>query len=106
MEHTPGLVQWLRIDELARSLGVSRSKIYDWIARFGFPKPIRISPNIAAWLVEDVAKWQRQVIAAEYERTPTPHSPGRPPKKRGRPRKHPLPEPATPKRRRQESRAA
>lgn len=46
--------------------GLSRSSIYDMMARGDFPKPIRIGRRAVAWRESDIAAWlaERQPAAA------------------------------------------
>jgi prophage regulatory protein len=53
----------LRLPEVERVTGRTRSTIYDDIARGAFPKPIHIGPRASAWLEDEVIAWQEQRIA-------------------------------------------
>lgn len=46
--------------------GLSRSSIYDMMARGEFPKPIRIGKRAVAWRESDIAEWLsgRELAAA------------------------------------------
>lgn len=38
-------------------LPISSATLWRWVSTGKFPKPIKISPRITAWRVEDIAKW-------------------------------------------------
>lgn len=46
----------LRMPELTKKLGVSRSSVYKMIKERGFPPPVKLG-RIAAWRLSDVAAY-------------------------------------------------
>ncbi|MFN7784363.1 AlpA family phage regulatory protein [uncultured Aquimonas sp.] len=63
----PTDIQFLRMAAVTRRLGVCRSTVYRWIEHNGFPKPVSIGPNCAAWLAEDVDAWAAKRIEASRQ---------------------------------------
>lgn len=57
----------LRRHEVERLTGLSRSTIYDKIARGEFPQPIKLSTKSVGWLESEIADWQNARIAARDE---------------------------------------
>lgn len=47
----------LRLKDLVKLLGVSRSSIYAWIKENRFPKPRKIGKRVSVWLEEDIREW-------------------------------------------------
>ena len=53
----PGRERFLRLPEVMRRVGLSRSTIYASIRAESFPKPIRLGPNAVGWLEDDIDAW-------------------------------------------------
>jgi prophage regulatory protein len=49
----------LRIKQVSKIIGVSRSTIYNWIARGDFPKPKQLGPRAVAWDSDDISDWMK-----------------------------------------------
>ena len=47
----------LRVKEVTRTIGVSRSTLYNWISNGYFPKPITLADRIKVWEEETIHKW-------------------------------------------------
>lgn len=47
----------IRINEVAKYVGLHRSTVYRLIDRKEFPAPIRLGPNSVGWLREEVDEW-------------------------------------------------
>jgi len=62
---------FLRLDEVRRATGLSRSTIYELISTQPprFPKPVKIlhGGKAVAWIASEVCAWQRARIAARDE---------------------------------------
>ena len=61
----PGLMRsrFMRLPEVVRLTGVSRSKIYRWMAEGDFPKQIPLGGNAVAWLERGIYDWiQKRLI--------------------------------------------
>ena len=53
----------LRRREVESITGLSRSSIYDEMAKERFPKPVTIGPRAVAWVESEITQWQNQRIA-------------------------------------------
>tara|TARA_R110001583_G_scaffold18601_1_gene73815 strand:+ start:2640 stop:2810 length:171 start_codon:yes stop_codon:yes gene_type:complete len=47
----------MKLNEVINTTGLSRSSIYAYMAKGGFPKPIQLGPRAVAWIEEEVHKW-------------------------------------------------
>jgi len=47
----------LRVDEVLRRLGVSRSTLYRWSRRGHFPRPVQLGPGVIGYSERDVVRW-------------------------------------------------
>ena len=54
----------LRLPEVRRSTGLSRSTIYLRIAEGRFPKPVRLGGRAVGWLEAEVQEWLELRIEA------------------------------------------
>lgn len=43
---------------LAAHFGVNRATIWGWVNRNGFPKPVKLSPQMTRWKWSDVEAWE------------------------------------------------
>ena len=50
-------VHILRLYEVIKMLGVSKSTIYKWMKDGDFPRGILLGPNCRGWLSEDITNW-------------------------------------------------
>lgn len=66
----------LRMELLAKVLGLSKATIYTWVRKGSFPAPIVLSVGAVAWRKVDVETW----FASKTERSADCRSPGRPSK--------------------------
>ena len=57
----------LRIREVCRRTGLSKSQVHRLIAELDFPQPIRLSKRAVAWVAGDVEAWLQTRIAATRE---------------------------------------
>ena len=55
--------QFLRLPEVLRRTGLSRTALYEQIKNESFPKPIRIAKRSVAWTDEDINRWCNERIA-------------------------------------------
>ena len=55
--------QFLRLPEVLRRTGLSRTALYEQIKNESFPKPIRIAKRSVAWTDEDINRWCIERIA-------------------------------------------
>lgn len=54
----------LRLPEVKRSTGLSRSTIYLRIAEGTFPKPVNLGGRAVGWLEVDIQEWLQRRIEA------------------------------------------
>jgi prophage regulatory protein len=54
----------LRLPEVRRSTGLSRSTIYLRIAQDAFPKPVSLGGRAVGWLEAEIQEWLQQQIEA------------------------------------------
>ena len=58
----------LRLPEVKRSTGLSRSTIYLRIARGAFPKPVSLGGRAVGWLEAEIQEWlQRRIEASRKD---------------------------------------
>jgi prophage regulatory protein len=58
----------LRLPDVKRSTGLSRSTIYLRITQGTFPKPVRLGGRTVGWLEAEVQQWlQRRIEASRGE---------------------------------------
>ncbi len=57
----------LRLPAVKAATGLSRSTIYDWIAKGQFPQPIPLGGNLVGWLASEIEAWIQARIAARGE---------------------------------------
>lgn len=63
---------FLRLRDLLRIIGVSKSTIYDWIKKGRFPPPRQLGPRCVDWSAEEVQRW---IDEREPTHTPNRHYP-------------------------------
>lgn len=56
--HTPTSTAYASDIALAAHFGVSRATIWGWVARNGFPAPVKLSPQMTRWRWADVTAWE------------------------------------------------
>ena len=59
---------FMRLPDVRRRVGLSRSTIYLRISRGEFPAPVRIGDNSVAWVSSEIDRWIESQIDAS--RTP------------------------------------
>lgn len=55
---------FLRLADVQRAVGLSRSAIYERIANGSFPSPIPLDGRAVGWLSSDVRRWMTGLIEA------------------------------------------
>ena len=50
----------VRISELRTRWGVSRQTIYNWRREGLLPKPVRLGPNVVAFALEDIERFEAE----------------------------------------------
>lgn len=56
MQQRSSQTRTIRIGEVARKTGLSRSSIWR-LAKIGFPKPVKLSPACTAWFEHEIDEW-------------------------------------------------
>ena len=62
-DHLPGPPCLLRIGEVLRLCGLSRTTLYPEIKLHNFPAPVKLSARSVGWLQENAAQWLDARIA-------------------------------------------
>jgi prophage regulatory protein len=57
-------VRCLRLPEVKRITGLSKSTLYELIRSKSFPSPVRIGPRTVAWVKSEVIGWATERIQA------------------------------------------
>lgn len=50
-------IRMLRLREVARRTGLSRSTIYAFVADGRFPPPVALGPRIVGWVESEIVGW-------------------------------------------------
>ena len=53
----------LRLPDVKKMTGLSRSSVYLHIQKGTFPKPVRLGRNSVGWVEQEVTIWIRQLIS-------------------------------------------
>ena len=58
---------FLRLRDVLKLIGVSKSTLYDWIKKELFPSPRQLGPRCVGWSAEEVQRWidEREPTHAE-----------------------------------------
>jgi prophage regulatory protein len=59
----------LRLPRVIERVGFSRSAIYDFVSKGGFPKPVKIGVRAVGWLDSDIDAWIRDRLAKAQSKT-------------------------------------
>jgi prophage regulatory protein len=62
-ESVTSLQRFLRRQKVVEFTGIPESTIYEMVGRGEFPRPVRISPRLVAWVEGEVIAWQAARIA-------------------------------------------
>ncbi|WP_407491884.1 helix-turn-helix transcriptional regulator [Pseudooceanicola sp. MF1-13] len=57
-------VKFLRRPEVEGITGLSRSSIYDMMARDEFPRPVSIGKRAVAWRDDEISDWMKERTAS------------------------------------------
>jgi prophage regulatory protein len=55
-------IKFIRLPEVIKVTGLSRSMLYLLMKRGDFPPPIKLGLRASAWIASDVSAWQRSKI--------------------------------------------
>jgi predicted DNA-binding transcriptional regulator AlpA len=58
----------IRSNELAKSLGVSKTTLWRWRRAGFFPEPIQIGPRLIAWKSSEIQFWLENSSSWEVEK--------------------------------------
>jgi prophage regulatory protein len=64
MQAQPEPFRFLRLPEVRRVTGLSRSQIYRLEATGQFPKHVKLGASASAWVDREIAQWQVACIAS------------------------------------------
>lgn len=59
-----GTEAFLRLPEVSRRVGFSKSRLYALISKGQFPQPIRIGQRASAWLESEIDAWIAARVSA------------------------------------------
>ena len=62
------LKTFLRLNDVKEATGLSRSFLYEAIAKGEFPPPISLGARAVAWDADAIASWQEQRILASAQK--------------------------------------
>ena len=67
--NTPGAqyARLLRMKQVAHNSGLSRSKIYDMIAKGEFPAPVKFGERLSLWPESEVNQWITNLVNKSKE---------------------------------------
>ena len=54
----------LRVTEVCRRTGLSKSQIHRMVNDLAFPEPVRLSKRAVAWVSNDIEAWLQNRISA------------------------------------------
>ena len=57
-------MELLRIKDVCRMTGLSRTKVYELLADNTFPKPLYPTPRAPRWRSDEIADWIERLTAA------------------------------------------
>lgn len=67
MQTAPNAFRFIRLAEVRRVTGLSRSQIYRLQADGHFPKHIKLGASASAWIESEVLQWCADRVAASRE---------------------------------------
>ena len=54
------MANYLRVNEVAKMIGIGKSTVWLWVKEGTFCKPIKLSHRVTVWLESDIEKWQKE----------------------------------------------
>ena len=60
----PSEVQFMRLPEVMRVCGRSKTSIYQAVRRGEFPAPVKISARTSGWVRSEIAAWASERVKA------------------------------------------
>ena len=58
-----------RLPEVLRQTGLSRSTVYEMIARGEFPRQVQLGRRAVGWIAEDVVQWVHAKVDSDHSET-------------------------------------
>jgi prophage regulatory protein len=55
--------RFLRLPEVVRRVGISRSSVWLWVRQGRFPEPIRVGPRVTCWRQTEIDRWIEARVA-------------------------------------------
>ncbi|WCT76328.1 helix-turn-helix transcriptional regulator [Novosphingobium humi] len=62
-ERTPAKLHFIRQPEVLKRTALSRSTLYELIAKERFPKPLKVGERINCWPEHEVDAWMQEQVA-------------------------------------------
>jgi len=53
--------------QLAARYGTTRTTVWRWVQKYGFPAPVKLSPGCARWPIDRIEAYEKEVAAKETE---------------------------------------
>ena len=63
-------MQFLRLPQVMRRVGLSKPQLYKLMAQNEFPSQIKICSRISVWLESDVVQWMQEQVQRNQEESP------------------------------------
>lgn len=57
----------LRLGDVVKQTGLSKSSLYRMMKEEKFPQPIRLTEYATGWLLSDICQWKRERIEASRQ---------------------------------------
>ncbi len=59
--------RFMRLPEVCRTLGLPKSTLYKLMSEGDFPRPVKLTSRVSAWLEEEIDGWKQERIAASRQ---------------------------------------
>ena len=56
---------FLRLNDVTKSTGLSRASIYRYMREGVFPKSVRLGPRSVAWRESEVEQWKQSIVGQD-----------------------------------------
>ena len=63
-------MQFLRLPQVMRRVGLSKAQLYKLMAQNEFPSQIKICSRTSVWLESDVVQWMQEQVQRHQEEPP------------------------------------
>jgi prophage regulatory protein len=68
MHYMTNTFQFIRLPDVLKATGLSRSTIYAMVQQGRFPTPIKLSLSAVGWQVSEIEKWAQDRIQSKENR--------------------------------------